>query len=245
MINKLTELIRQSNHIVFFGGAGVSTESGIPDFRSKDGLYNTKDIRFEGYAPEYLLSHTCLYEEPNVFYEYYRQKLDFRDVKPNITHYVLADMEKKGKLDAIITQNIDGLHQKAGSKNVIEIHGTSLKNYCAGCNMNFPSDYIFTHTNFNIPRCPQCGNLIRPDIVLYCESLPYKAMNDASNAIAEADLIIIGGTSMSVYPANTLIPHWKSKNCKTVIINKEETEFDNKCDLVIHDNLGNVFANII
>lgn len=167
MYEQLKKYIEESNNIVFFGGAGVSTESGILDFRSKNGLYNQHDIQFDKYEPEYLLSRECLYHNPKVFYEFYRQKMDTRNIEPNITHKVLAKMEEAGKLSAIITQNIDGLHQKAGSKNVFEIHGTTQRNYCSKCGKEYNSDYIFD-TNETIPKC-ECRGLIRPDVTLYGE----------------------------------------------------------------------------
>lgn len=190
MYEKLREYIEESNNIVFFGGAGVSTESGIPDFRSKNGLYNQHDIQFEKYNPEYLLSRECLYNNPKVFYEFYRQKMDTRNIEPNITHKVLAKMEEIGKLKAIVTQNIDGLHQKAGSKNVFEIHGTTQRNYCSKCKMEYHSDFLF-NTKEAIPKC-ECGGLIRPDVTLYGENLPNEAVNGAVEAISNADMLIIG-----------------------------------------------------
>lgn len=192
MNNILQKYIEESNNIVFFGGAGVSTESGIPDFRSKDGLYNQHDIKFERYEPEYLLSKECLNNNPKVFYEFYRQKMDTRNAEPNITHKILAKLEQTGKLKAIVTQNIDGLHQKAGSKNVFEIHGTTQRNYCSKCGKEYPSDYLFK-TDESIPKC-ECGGLIRPDITLYGEQLPEKTVNGAVEAISEADCLIVGGT---------------------------------------------------
>ena len=240
-IEKLNELIKNAKKIVFFGGAGVSTESGIPDFRSKDGLYNTMDVKFEKYSPEYLLSSDCLYWEPEVFFEFYRQKMNCRDIEPNTTHKVLAEMEKKGKLSSVITQNIDGLHQKAGSKRVWEIHGTTLKNYCKRCGKRYHPDYIF-YNNEPIPHC-ECGGIIRPNVVLYGESLPSYAYDEAYTDLAEADLIIVGSTSLSVYPAANFIEeqvHFK----KVVLINRDETSLDNQCELVFHENLGEVFSKI-
>lgn len=245
MIDKLNRLIKESNFIIFFGGAGVSTESGIPDFRSKDGLYNTLDIQFEKYPPEYLLSKDCLKHNPEVFFEFYRQKMDCRNFEPNIVHKVLARMEQNGKMDMVITQNIDGLHQKAGSKNVAEIHGTIMKNRCRKCGTNINDHNFIFDSSTLIPRCPYCGGIVRPNVVLYGEELPREVVNDASNAIAEADLIIVGGTSMSVYPAAELIPTWKKLAAKTVIINQEFTDFDDKCDLVFHDSISKVFKQII
>ena len=246
-IEKLNQLIAESKNTVFFGGAGVSTESGIPDFRSKDGLYNQKDINFEQYSPEYLLSFTCLHHNPKVFYEFYRQKLDCRDIKPNITHKVLADMEQEGKLNAIITQNIDGLHQKAGSKNVYEIHGTTEVNYCTKCGTRYPSDYIFNSED-KIPKCSKCNGIVRPAVTLYEEPLPKIAWGKAEEAIGKANLIIIGGTSLSVYPAANLITYKdyysSDKYKKMVIINRDETYLDGCADLVFHESLGEVFSKI-
>ena len=198
-IEELKKVIDESDNIVFFGGAGVSTESGVPDFRSKDGLYNQKDVRFDMYRPEYLLSHSCLMNEPKVYFEFHRQKMDTRDIEPNNAHKYLAKLEEFGKLRGVVTQNIDGLHQKAGSNKVYEIHGSALRNYCLKCGKKYPKDYIF-ETNEPIPHC-DCGGMIRPDITLYEEGLPEDAVSGAVNAIAKADVLIIGGTSLTVYPA--------------------------------------------
>lgn len=239
-IKMLNEIIKESRYIVFYGGAGVSTESGIPDFRSKNGLYNQKDVRFDDYSAEYLLSHSCLFNNPKVFYEFYRQKMDCRNINPNITHKKLADLEHNGKLKAIITQNIDGLHQKAGSSEVYEIHGTTEKNYCHKCKKDYPADYIFNSTE-SIPKC-ECGGLIRPNVILYEESLPTSAWNKSENVLKEADLLIIGGTSLTVYPAKNLISYYYGKNM--VIINHDKTEYDNWADLVFHESLGEVFSRV-
>lgn len=241
-LKNLKKFIQESHNIVFFGGAGASTESGIPDFRSKDGLYNQHDIRFDKYEPEYLLSSECLYRHPEVFYEFYRQKMDTRNIEPNITHKVLAKMEAAGKLKAIVTQNIDGLHQKAGSKNVFEIHGTTHRNYCEKCKKEYSSDYILRSSE--VPRCA-CGGLIRPDVTLYGENLPDKAASGAIKAIAQADCLIIGGTSLQVYPAANYITYFKGDHL--IIVNKEPLKgmyFDPNMDLEIIDSLGNVFAEI-
>mgnify|MGYP002540567345 CR=1 FL=1 len=242
MYEKLKEYIEESNNIVFFGGAGVSTESGIPDFRSKDGLYNQHDIHFEKYEPEYLLSKECLYNDPKVFYEFYRQKMDTRNIEPNITHKVLAKMEQSGKLKAVVTQNIDGLHQKAGSKNVYEIHGTAQRNYCSKCKMEYHPDFLF-NTKDAIPKC-ECGGLIRPDVTLYGENLPHEAVNSAIKAIREADMLIIGGTSLQVYPAANYISYFNGKHL--VVINREKIHvmLNEDTDLMIVDSLENVFSNI-
>ena len=237
MYEKLREYIEESNNIVFFGGAGVSTESGIPDFRSKNGLYNQHDIQFEKYNPEYLLSRECLYNNPKVFYEFYRQKMDTRNIEPNITHKVLAKMEKMGKLKAIVTQN-----QKAGSKNVFEIHGTTQKNYCSKCKMEYHSDFLF-NTKETIPKC-ECGGLIRPDVTLYGENLPNDAVNGAIRAIRDAEMLIIGGTSLKVYPAANYISYFSGRHL--VIINREKIQvlMNEDTDLIIVDSLGNVFSEI-
>ena len=190
-LQKLQNFINESNKIVFFGGAGVSTESGVPDFRSKDGLYNQHDIQFEKYQPEYLLSHSCLRDNPKVFFEYYRQKMDARHVKPNMAHQFLVKLEEAGKLSPILTQNIDGLHQKAGSKNVCELHGTTLRNYCSYCNKEYPEDYIFDSEDL-IPTCA-CGGVIRPFVTLYEEALPEGAYDFAIDEIRNADMLIIAG----------------------------------------------------
>lgn len=242
MYEKLRNYIEESNNIVFFGGAGVSTESGIPDFRSKDGLYNQHDVRFENYEPEYLLSKECLYNNPKVFYEFYRQKMDVRDIQPNITHRVLATLEKAGKVKAIVTQNVDGLHQKAGSKNVFEIHGTTQKNYCSKCNMEYHPNFLF-NTKSKIPKC-ECRGLIRPDITLYGENLPEKAVIGAINAISKADMLIVAGTSLQVYPAANLISYFEGKHL--VVINKEKIDMlmNEDTDLLIIDSLGDVFNEV-
>ncbi len=242
MYDQLREYIEESNNIVFFGGAGVSTESGIPDFRSKDGLYNQHDIQFDKYEPEYLLSRECLYHNPKVFYEFYRQKMDTRNIEPNITHNVLAKMERIGKLKAIVTQNIDGLHQKAGSKNVFEIHGTTQRNYCSKCKKEYSSDYIFT-TNESIPKC-ECRGQIRPDVTLYGEQLPQNAVMCAINAIQKADMLMVGGTSLQVYPTANYISYFSGEHL--VVINREKIiiMLNEDTDLTIIDSLGNVFREI-
>lgn len=239
-VAKLNDLIAQSNRIVFFGGAGVSTESGIPDFRSKDGLYNQHDVQFDMFEPEYLLSRSCLYQNPKVFYEFYRQKLDCRGIEPNITHYKLAELEKCGKLLSVVTQNIDGLHQKAGSKNVHEIHGTTEKNYCPRCGKKYFGDYIFECEDL-IPKC-ECGGTIRPAVTLYEENLPEDAWSGANHDMYSADLIIIGGTSLSVYPAASLVV---GQRCPIVVINKGETDMPRLKTAITFDcGLGEVFSKI-
>ena len=239
-IKKFLQFIDESQNIVFFGGAGVSTESGVPDFRSKDGLYNQHDVQFENYDPEYLLSHSCLVDHPKVFFEYYRQKMDARHVEPNITHKVLARMEKEGKLRAVVTQNIDGLHQKAGSKNVYELHGTTLRNYCSWCKKEYPSDFLF-ESDASVPKC-ECGGMIRPDVTLYEEALSEKEISGAINAIASADMLIIGGTSLRVYPAASFVRYFQGKHL--VVINREvlDVQLDKENDLFICGALGEVFG---
>ncbi len=237
----LNEIIQVSKHIVFFGGAGVSTESGIPDFRSKDGLYNQHDVQFDEYTPEYLLSHECLYYNSKVFFEYYRQKMDTRAIQPNSAHYKLAEMEKKGKLDGVITQNIDGLHQRAGSKVVYEVHGTTYRNYCTHCGTEYPSDFIFKSKE-PIPKCPKCGHMVRPDVTMYGEALPEAAWAGAIRLIDQCDCFIVGGTSLSVYPAANLVNYFNGKYL--IMINKDQTGYDNMATMVFHESIGKVFDQI-
>ncbi len=234
-INEFIKIINESNNIVFFGGAGVSTESGIPDFRSKDGLYNQK----YKFPPEEILSHTFFMNNTGEFYKFYRDKMNSLKYEPNITHLKLAKLEKIGKLKAIITQNIDGLHQKAGSRVVYELHGSVLRNYCMKCKKAYSADYIFS--NENIPIC-DCGGLIKPDVVLYGEMLNDDIVSKSIEAIKNAEVLIIGGTSLTVYPANSLIYYFKGK--KLILINKDFTQMDNMADLVINDSLGNVFKKL-
>ena len=240
-IERLKELIDESDNIVFFGGAGVSTESGIPDFRSKDGLYNQHDVRFDMYQPEYLLSHSCLVYEPKVYYEFHRQKMDTRNIEPNNAHKYLAALEDMGKLKAIVTQNIDGLHQKAGSRTVYEIHGSALRNYCMNCGKAFPSDYIF-ESREPIPRC-DCGGIVRPDITLYEEGLPEDQVQGAIDSIARADMLIIGGTSLSVYPAASFVNYFRGKSL--VVINESDISVREAVNtLIIRQRIGKVFTEL-
>lgn len=240
-IKTLQSWMEEAQKIVFFGGAGVSTESGVPDFRSKDGLYNQHDVRFEQYAPEYLLSHSCLMNEPEVYFEFHRQKMDTRKIQPNAAHRYLADLEKTGKLTAIVTQNIDGLHQKAGSHRVYEIHGSALRNYCMRCGKTYPEDYIF-ESKEPVPHC-SCGGVIRPDITLYEESLPEEAVRGAIQAIAEADILIIGGTSLTVYPAASFIQYFRGK--RLVIINRDALSVPMHVEtLFIQEKIGEVFTRL-
>ena len=240
-IETLTEMIREADRIVFFGGAGVSTESGVPDFRSKDGLYNQHDIRFDRYRPEYLLSHTCLVREPEVFFEFYRQKMDATGVEPNAAHRFLAELENSGKQLAVVTQNIDGLHQKAGSRNVFEIHGSTLRNYCMRCGKRYPADYIY-RSEERIPRC-SCGGTVRCDVTLYEEALPEKAVEGAVDAIRRADLMIIGGTSLTVYPAASYVGYFRGRYL--AVINRDPLDlYGRQADLQISAPIGQVFGSI-
>lgn len=240
-LEQLYQFTEDAKKIVFFGGAGVSTESGVPDFRSKDGLYNQHDVRFDRYRPEYLLSHSCLMREPEVYFEFHRQKMDTRNIEPNNAHKYLAALEKQGKLTAVVTQNIDGLHQKAGSREVYEIHGSALRNYCLKCGKTFPEDYIF-ESKEAIPHC-DCGGMIRPDITLYEEGLPDEAVSSAIRAISEADMLIIGGTSLTVYPAASYINFFDGKYL--VIINRDALDVRTKANtLIIQDKIGEVFTEL-
>ncbi len=235
-IEILKEYINESNNIVFFGGAGVSTESGIPDFRSKDGLYNQK----YDYPPEEILSHSFFIEKPKEFYKFYKDKMNSLKYEPNITHKQLVELEKIGKLKAIVTQNIDGLHQKAGSKNVLELHGSVLRNYCMKCNKFYPAEFIFDSKG--IPKC-NCGGIIKPDVVLYEESLDNTILHNSIQYIQNADLLIVAGTSLTVQPASGLINYFGGKHI--VLINNDKTQYDNKADLIINESLGKVFKVII
>ena len=241
--DRLYEFIMDSENIVFFGGAGVSTESGIPDFRSKEGLYNQHDVEFDKYEPEYLLSAECLHHKPKVFFEFYRQKMDARGIQPNITHKVLAELEKMGKLKAVITQNIDGLHQLAGSKNVIELHGATTRNYCEKCRKKYPSDYIY-ESKEAVPHCTVCGGIVRPDVTLYGEQLPAGAYESAVKAIKEADMFIVAGTSLKVYPAAGLV--WDFKGNHLVVLNREPLDFklNAQNDIEYTGSMGDVFAKL-
>lgn len=230
-IERLAQIIKDSSNTVFFGGAGVSTESGLKDFRSKDGLYHEK----YKYPPEEILSHHFFLENTKEFYKFYKDKMNSLNYKPNITHYVLAKLEEKGLLKAIITQNIDGFHQMAGSKNVLELHGSILRNYCMKCNKFYDAEYIFSKED--IPKC-SCGGIIKPEVVLYEEPLDNEILKQAVKEISKADTLIIGGTSLNVYPAAGLINYFQGKNL--ILINKEKTPYDNKCNLIIYDSIGKV-----
>ena len=234
-IEKFLEMVQESDNIVFFGGAGVSTESGIPDFRSVDGLYNQK----YDYPPETILSHTFYMRHTEEFYRFYRDKMLCLDAKPNVTHQKLAELEAAGKVKAVITQNIDGLHQMAGSKNVLELHGSIHRNYCMRCGKAYGLEAVADAAG--IPRC-SCGGTIKPDVVLYEEGLNQQTLEDAVFYISHADVLIIGGTSLAVYPAAGLIDYYRGN--KLVLINKSTTPMDGRADLLIQAGLGEVFSQI-
>lgn len=234
-IKRLNEIIASSRNIVFFGGAGVSTESGIPDFRSVDGLYNQQ----WDYPPETILSRTFFMRNLSEFYRFYHAKLNCLDAKPNAAHIKLAELEKAGKLTAVITQNIDGLHQAAGSRRVFELHGSVHRNYCMRCHKFYDGSYVFSQNG--IPKC-ECGGVIKPDVVLYEEGLDDRTVSGAVNAISECDTLIIGGTSLNVYPAAGFIRYFRGQNL--VIINKSPTQYDDNADLLICENIGEVFSAI-
>lgn len=229
----LNQLIKESNHIVFFGGAGVSTASGIKDFRSRNGLYNET----YKYPPEEILSHTFFMNHKEDFYQFYRNKLNCLNAKPNICHKYLTKLEQSGQLKAIITQNIDNLHQKAGSKNILELHGSIYRNYCTLCHKFYPPEKIFNENN--IPICT-CGNIIKPDVVLYEEPLNEEIIYQTIQAITHADLLLIVGTSLTVYPASSFIRYFKGKNL--VIINRDTTPLDNLANLIITEDIKQVFS---
>lgn len=242
-IKKLKEIIENSKKIVFFGGAGVSTESNIPDFRSEEGLYNAQQQY--GMSPEYMLSHSYFIDNPEGFYDYYKHNLVYEDAKPNKAHYALAKLEQDGKLIAVVTQNVDGLHQKAGSKTVYELHGSAARNYCMDCRKAFDMDYIMDPANCDgyVPKCDKCGGIVKPDVVLYEEALDESQIMGAVNAISQADTLIVGGTSLVVYPAAGLIRYFNGKNL--VLINKSSTQYDSIANLVISDSIGNVLGEAV
>ena len=234
-LEKLKQWIEESSRIVFFGGAGVSTESGIPDFRSVDGLYNQK---FE-YPPETIISHTFYENRPEYFFNFYREKMLPLGFEPNVTHKVLAKWEEAGKLSAIVTQNIDGLHQKAGSKKVYELHGSVLRNYCTRCGKFHGAEFIKESTG--VPRC-SCGGIVKPDVVLYEEGLDQDTIEKSVAAICNSDLMIVAGTSLTVYPAAGLVNYYRGN--RLVLINRDATPYDHYADLVFHDSLGNIFSQL-
>ena len=234
-LETLKQWIRESSRIVFFGGAGVSTESGIPDFRSVDGLYHQK---FD-YPPETIISHSFYERQPEYFFRFYREKMLPLGFEPNVTHRVLARWEQEGRLLAVVTQNIDGLHQKAGSRRVYELHGSVLRNYCTKCGKFYPAEFI--RDAQGVPRCA-CGGIVKPDVVLYEESLDEATLAGAVSALRRADLLIVGGTSLTVYPAAGLLNYYRGH--RLVLINRDETPYDGQADLVCHDSLGSIFSQL-
>ncbi|MPN23214.1 NAD-dependent protein deacetylase [bioreactor metagenome] len=238
-IAKLKEFIKGSNNIVFFGGAGVSTESNIPDFRSANGLYSEKTKDY--ISPEDILSHSFFVNHTKEFYEFYKEKMIYRDAKPNDAHLALAELERRGKLKAIITQNIDGLHQKAGNEKVLELHGSIHRNYCVSCNKSFSLDLIIESKD--VPKCDICGDIIKPDVVLYEESLDLDVLNKAISFIQHAEVLIVGGTSLTVYPAAGLIRYYKGNSL--ILINKSVTQYDNRANLIIYDKIGETLKKVL
>ena len=235
---QLSQWINESKSTVFFGGAGVSTESGIPDFRSESGMYKARQVY--GYPPEELLSHRFFKREPELFFRYYRENLIARDAKPNAAHIALAKLEARGLLRAVVTQNIDGLHQAAGSENVLELHGSNWRQYCVKCRARYDLDYVLGQEG--VPKCAACSGAVRPDVVLYGEQLDDNVVSAAVNAIAGAELLIVGGTSLAVYPAAGLLRYFNGG--RLVLINKGETPFDSQAQLVIRDSIGKVLGAV-
>lgn len=234
-IEQLRKWVNEAQRIVFFGGAGVSTESGIPDFRSANGIFQQE----YAYRPEEIVSHSFFLQRPKEFYEFYKERMVFPEALPNITHQVLSDWEKQGKQITIVTQNIDGLHQKAGSERVIELHGSVLRNYCMKCGKFYDVDAIMQQSG--VPHC-ECGGMIKPDVVLYEEPLKEQDIQQALSAIQHADLLIVAGTSLSVYPAAGMIRYFRGDHL--VLINKTVTDFDRNADLLLHQSLGSVFSKL-
>ncbi len=238
-IKELTTLLRESNAIVFFGGAGVSTASGIPDFRSSNGLYSKK--LNQNFTPEQAVSHTFFMHYPEEFYDFYKKHLVYPEAKPNACHKALAKLEEMGKLKAVVTQNIDGLHQAAGSQKVYELHGSVLRNYCMACHTFYDVDYVMKAEG--VPKCEKCGDTVKPDVVLYEEGLDDQVISGAIHAISQADTLIIGGTSLIVYPAAGLIHYFRGKNL--VLINKSATSADSRADLIINNDIGKVMKEAV
>lgn len=236
-VKQLHDILAGSSNIVFFGGAGVSTESGIPDFRSQDGLYHMK----YKYPPETIISHSFFVHKPEEFYRFYKDKMLAPEAQPNKAHLALARLEQMGKLKAVITQNIDGLHQKAGSKKVLELHGSVLRNHCVKCNAPYSMEYV--KNSEGVPRCEKCGGIVKPDVVLYEESLDTEVLEESVSYISNADVLIIGGTSLVVYPAAGLIDYFHGR--KLVVINKSATQRDQAADLLIEDSIGKVLDEAI
>ncbi len=243
MYEELTEILKNSNNIAFFGGAGVSTESNIPDFRSEQGLYNARQNY--GMSPEQMISHSFFLQDTETFFDYYKKNLIHQEAKPNKAHYALARLEEMGKLKGIATQNIDGLHQMAGSKVVYELHGSVARNFCMHCGEFYDLDYIMDPGNCDgsIPKCKKCGGIVKPDVVLYEESLDDRQITGAVDVIRNADTLIIGGTSLVVYPAAGFVNYFRGD--KLVLINKSQTVFDGQADLVINDAIGEVLGEAV
>lgn len=239
-LEKLKEMLKNSSYVVFFGGAGVSTESNIPDFRSENGIYKT--LTKYGRSPEQLLSHTFFMAHPEEFFDYYRNNLIFAEARPNRAHLALAELEKRGLLKAVVTQNIDGLHQMAGSQEVLELHGSVYRNYCMKCGETYDLKYVVDYPEI-IPRCRRCGGIVRPDVVLYEEGLDMRILKRATSHIQKADMLIVGGTSLAVYPAAGLIEYYSGN--KLVLINKSSTPYDRRADLVINDSIGKVLGEAV
>lgn len=242
-VQELVKILQESENIVFFGGAGISTSSGIPDFRSSTGLYSRKLNK--NFSPEQAVSHSFLITYPEEFFDFYKKNLIYPDAKPNDCHYALAELEKMGKLKGVVTQNIDGLHQAAGSKAVYELHGSIHRNYCIKCGAEYDAEFIIKSNG--IPKCDKCGKTVRPDVVLYEEGLDQNVISGAINAISKADTLIIGGTSLVVYPAAGLIDYFRGRNL--ILINKSSTSADSRADLIINEDIAKVMkealANII
>ncbi|HZK02390.1 MAG TPA: NAD-dependent protein deacylase [Anaerovoracaceae bacterium] len=249
MYKELKEIINKGKNIVFFGGAGVSTESGVPDFRSENGLYQA--VQNYGRSPEEMISYSFFRNNMDTFYDYYKNSLIYPDVKPNKAHLALAKLEDQGKLKAVVTQNIDGLHQLAGNRNVYELHGSVLRNFCTDCNAFYDLEYIMDKNNCknkkgeqtHIPFCKKCGGVVKPDVVLYEEALDQAVMSGAVDSISKADTLIVGGTSLVVYPAAGLINYFRGDNL--VLINKSKTQYDSKATLAINDSIGKVLGDCI
>ena len=237
-VQKLKDIIDGSDNIVFFGGAGVSTASNIPDFRSADGLYSGKS--HTKYTPEEMLSHDFFISHTEEFFNFYKTKMIYKDAKPNEAHKYLARLEKEGKLKAVITQNIDGLHQMAGSQKVLELHGSVHRNYCMKCGKFFNLDYIINSEG--IPKCDKCHGIVKPDVVLYQESLDYDILQEAINYIRNADVLIVGGTSLSVYPAAGLVNYYRGD--KLVLVNKTPTPYDGRANLIYYENIAELFSKL-
>ncbi|MFE5321218.1 NAD-dependent protein deacylase [Paenibacillus sp. NPDC056579] len=238
-LQELCGLVAESSRIVFFGGAGVSTESQIPDFRSADGLYRTKTGH--AYPPETMLSRSFFMRQPEQFYDFYRSRMIHKDAKPNAAHHALARLEQAGRLQAVITQNIDGLHQAAGSRNVLELHGSIHRNYCMSCSAAYGLEHIVQSAD-TVPKCTACGGMVKPDVVLYEEALDSDLLDKAVSSIANADVLIVGGTSLTVHPAAGLIRYYEGN--KLILINQSPTPYDGRADYLIHDRIGKVLTEL-